>query len=379
MSEMKLDAKRTKQWKRYPRYSTTNLEWLAEVPAHWAVKRLKWSVKSCQNGFWGDDPVGDEDDIGCVRVADFDRDTFVVTDDVELTKRSVPKSKRSGRVLERGDLLLEKSGGGDLQPVGALVLFDSDAAAVCSNFIARVTVADGYSPSFLRYLHAGLYAARVNTRSMKQSTGIQNLDSDQYFCEQVAHPPLAEQRAIAAFLDRETARIDALIERKERLIKLLEEKRQAVISHVVCRGLNRKASLQNSGIPWMGQIPSHWRVLPLKRIASRVEVGIAEAATHAYRESGVPIIRSTNIRRNYLDTSDMLYIDPAFAQQNRSKFLRASDLPSCTAQTWDDRSGSSQRLRHVAVFYSAHRNTALRTTQTSLLLDELSAGNNLPF
>jgi type I restriction enzyme S subunit len=128
---------------------------------------------------------------------------------------------------------MEKSGGGELQPVGAVVMYASDRPAVCSNFIARMPVADGYSPEFLRYLHATLYSARVNIRSIKQSIGIQNLDSGAYLDELAGLPPLPEQWAIAVFLDRETARVDALVEHKERLIALLEEKRQTVISHAV--------------------------------------------------------------------------------------------------------------------------------------------------
>lgn len=326
MTEATLDTTIVRQRPRYSEYTHVDRDWLAEVPAHWDFKRLKWTATACQNGMWGDDPTGDDDDIGCVRVADFDRDNYVVTNDIELTKRSIPKSKRNGRVLRRGDLLLEKSGGGDLQPVGALVLFDSDAEAVCSNFVARVVVADGYSASFLRYLHVGLYAARLNTRSMKQATGIQNLDSNQYFDEKVGLPPLGEQQTIATFLDRATARIDELIGKKERLIALLEEKRQAVISHAVTRGVNPNAMLVDSGCRWVRRVPEHWKVLPLRRISVRVDVGIAEAATHAYRDAGVPIIRSTNVRRNYVDTEDMYYIDPEFAARNHSKFLNAGDL-----------------------------------------------------
>jgi type I restriction enzyme S subunit len=263
MSEAVLDTRKVRSWRKYPSYQTIELDWVDHVPDHWIVKRLKWSIASCQNGIWGDEPTGDEDDVGCVRVADFDRLRFVLDDSVELTKRSVPKDKQVGRLLNRGDLLLEKSGGGDNQPVGTLVLFDSDAIAVCSNFVAKVAVADGYCGSYLRYLHACLYANRVNTRSMKQATGIQNLDSGQYFDEKVAFPSLDEQRAIAAFLDRETARIDSLVAKKQRLIELLEEKRQSIISNAVTKGLNPAVEKIESGIEWFGKIPKSWKVTRL--------------------------------------------------------------------------------------------------------------------
>jgi type I restriction enzyme S subunit len=175
--------------------------------------------------------------------------------------------------LKSGDLLLEKSGGGELQPVGAVVQYNQDTPAVCSNFVARMPVRAGNEARFLAYFHSHLYRGRVNQRSIKQTTGIQNLDSDSYLSEVVALPPLPEQRAIAAFLDRETARIDALIAKKQRLIELLQEKCAALISHAVTQGLNPAAPRKDSGIPWLGQIPAHWEVDRLRRRSQRVTDG----------------------------------------------------------------------------------------------------------
>ena len=190
----------------------------------------EWSV--------GDEPDGDND-IPCVRVADFDRTTFRVYGRVP-TLRAIAPRHRIERTLRRGDLLLEKSGGGELQPVGAVVLYDADDEAVCSNFIAQMRVARGFHSRFLSYLHAALYSGGMNIRSIKQTTGIQNLDSQAYLDEMVPLPPLNEQTVVATFLDRETAKIDALIA-KQRLIELLQEKREALISHVINRGMSRNA------------------------------------------------------------------------------------------------------------------------------------------
>jgi len=213
---------------RYPTtYRPSGIEWYGEIPAHWKVDRLKWTVTDCRNGVWGSEPDGAED-IPCVRVADFDRVRYRVALD-EPTLRAVSSRELNGRVLHAGDLLLEKSGGGEQQPVGAVVLYDHDTEAVCSNFIARMPVAADCVPRFLAYVHALLYANRINIRSIKQTTGIQNLDSSMYLNELVALPPEGEQRAIADFLDRETAKIDALVAKKRRLVELLEEKRTALI------------------------------------------------------------------------------------------------------------------------------------------------------
>lgn len=256
---------------RYPAYKPSGVEWLGDVPKHWRIDRIKRSTVSCQNGIWGDEPQQDENDIPCVRVADFDRQRLCV-ELREPTVRSVTEKERAGRVLNQGDLLLEKSGGGETQPVGCVVLYVDARPAVCSNFVARVQIAEDMSSSFWRYVHAATYAVRLNTRSIKQTSGIQNLDASQYFDERAGFPPMDEQTAIAAFLDRETGKIDALVAEQRRLMELLKEKRQAVISHAVTRGLNPKAKLKPSGIEWLGEVPEHWRVVPLKHVC-KIESG----------------------------------------------------------------------------------------------------------
>jgi type I restriction enzyme S subunit len=251
---------------RYPKYKPSGVEWLGEVPEHWEVDRLKRSVTSCKNGTWGDDATGGQDDVVCVRVADFDRNRFQVHLS-SPTLRAVPMKDRAGRLLAEGDLLLEKSGGGETSPVGFVVRWAHTVPAVCSNFVARLEPAEQMSSSYWCYANAAAYSVGINTRSIKQTSGIQNLDSQQYLDEPFLFPPLAEQRAIAAFLDRETAKIDALIAEQEKLIELLAEKRQAVISHAVTKGLNPAAPMKPSGIEWLGDVPAHWDIAPLRYVA----------------------------------------------------------------------------------------------------------------
>ena len=228
-----------------------------EAPAHWRTLRLSQTVTTCTNGTWGDDASGGEDDIVCVRVGDFDRGRLRV-DLSNSTVRSVPRAHRRGRLLARHDLLLEKSGGGENQPVGAVVLFDAFTPAVSSNFIARMQVAPGFDPRYLCYVHAALFYLGVNRRSIHQTTGIQNLDSAAYLSEQVRIPPLAEQRETAAALDRKSAGVDQVVQNKERLLELLREKRQAWIDRAMVSGMD----------PLVARIPAHWHVTRLKFIRS---------------------------------------------------------------------------------------------------------------
>lgn len=216
---------------RYPEYKVSGIEWLGEVPQHWSVHALKRTVDGCVNGLWGEEPDG-ENDIAVIRVADFERSSSTVGLD-KLTYRSITPKEKQSRLLSSGDLLIEKSGGGEKTLVGCVVLFTHGFEAITSNFVARMRPLSEFNGKFLCYAFDSLYRARVNYPSIKQVTGIQNLDAESYLQERFCFPERLEQTKIACFLDHETARIDALIEEQQRLIELLKEKRQALISAAV--------------------------------------------------------------------------------------------------------------------------------------------------
>jgi type I restriction enzyme S subunit len=263
---------------KYSSYFASDIPWIGLVPKHWSVSRLKNSSRTCTNGTWGDEPTDDENDIRCVRVADFDRNKREVGTSVP-TIRSVVFVQRQKLTLKAGDLLIEKSGGGENQLVGTVVLYNHSEPAVYSNFIGRLHIESGFDPNFLCYLHYFLYSLRITERSIKQTTGIQNLDTSAYLNEKVAFPPYSEQTPIAAFLDNETTKIDELISCQEELIELLNEKRQAVISQAVTKGLDPHVPMKQSGIEWLGVVPAHWGVLPTRYVA-RLESGHTPSRQH---------------------------------------------------------------------------------------------------
>ena len=256
------------RYKRYERYKDSGVEWIGEIPEHWEIGRLKNSIKSCRNGIWGDEPQGDNNDVACIRVTDFNRINMEIEVN-DITIRNIPASKQKMYLLKYGDLLIEKSGGGEKQPVGFVTIFKHNIPAVYANFIARMELKEEKAYSgFYKYVHSAMYSVRLNVRSIKQTTGIQNLDTNYYFEERVIYPPLNEQKAIANFLDQKTAEIDALIADKEKLIELLQEKRQAIITEAVTKGLNPNVRMKDSGIEWIGEIPEHWEVRKIKYLAT---------------------------------------------------------------------------------------------------------------
>ena len=295
------------------------------LPQGWRWQRLKYLIADSRNGIWGDDADGGPDDIACARVADFDRQRFYVKLPLQ-TFRKIGSEQLRGRVLSRGDLLLEKSGGGELTSVGAVVQFDGEEPAVCSNFVAVVKAANGVNARWLCYLNAHLYSAGVNRRSIKQTTGIQNLDSAQYFDEVVSVPPTADQPQIAVFLDRETARIDALIEKKTRFIQLLREKRQAESTELITRGLNAHLPMKDSDISFIGEVPAHWNIKPLKYLAGGMTVGIVVNPSDYVTDEGRPYFYGGDISDGKLNLQTCRRISNEHSRANAKTRLHAGDL-----------------------------------------------------
>ncbi|EKS9916716.1 restriction endonuclease subunit S [Burkholderia multivorans] len=285
----------------YRQYKDSGLEWLGTIPTHWHVDRFKASIISCRNGIWGSEATGDTNDIACVRVADFDRTTLAVKSEIP-TVRNVSQSERAERLLTRGNLLLEKSGGGENQPVGQVVIYSLDIPAVCSNFVAKMELAPGMFPAYWNYVHAAAYSVRLNVGSINQTSGIQNLDQARYFDERAPFPPIDEQEAIAAFLDHETSKIDALIAEQEKLLELLAEKRQAIISHAVTRGLNTDVPLKDSGAEWLGMVPEHWSAVPLKHLCTLLKDGTHLPPPRV--DIGVPLLSVRNIEDSVFSTRE---------------------------------------------------------------------------
>lgn len=275
------------------------LDWPMPTPRHWPIDRLKWSIAGFIAGTWGDDPNG-RDDIICVRVADFDRLRFTVTE-APSTFRAVEAKERAHRILRKGDLLIEKSGGGEHQPVGCVVDFNHEFAAVCSNFIGRMPMAAGMWPRYWTYVHASLYSGHLNVLAIKQTTGIQNLDTDAYFNQKVPFPPYEEQRAIANYLDDAIAELDELVAAKVRVLGLLAEKRRALIARAVTRGLDSCAPLRDAGISWLGRVPAGWKIVPLRYLVDLTSGATPDTGKAELWDGEIPWVSPKDMKRDEID------------------------------------------------------------------------------
>lgn len=283
------------KYKPYPEYKDSGIEWLGEIPAHWNSIRLKFTTKMKLQ--YGANEAADEENHShprFVRITDIDENGFLRDD----TFRSLPPQIAEPYMLKEGDILFARSGA----TVGKTFRYDISWGPSCFAGYLILCRPDlqNYSSRFLYYFtKSGNYLAWRNGIFIQAT--IENISAEKYNNFLVSVPSLKEQQAIASFLDRETARIDELIAKKEQLIALLEEKRTALISHAVTKGLNPDAKMKDSGIEWLGKIPAHWDTTHL-RCAIKKFVDY-RGKTPEKVDHGIPLITAKNVKNGEIDLS----------------------------------------------------------------------------
>jgi type I restriction enzyme S subunit len=254
----------------YPAYKDSGVEWLGEVPIGWLVARVRELVRLV-NGFPFDaGQFTAAEGLPLVRIRDLNASEAAVRFGGEAVESAL---------VTRADLLIGMDG--DFN-VGR---WRGDGPALLNQ---RVCCLRG-DPCILRLLEHALPTPLQRINDLTYSTTVKHLSSGQVLDIRMALPPdQAELEALVRFLDRETGKIDALVEEQRRLIALLKEKRQAVISHAVTKGLNPHAPLKPSGIEWLGDIPAHWETSALKRLV-RLQSGEGITSEGIEHEGTYPV------------------------------------------------------------------------------------------
>ncbi|MGQ4659872.1 restriction endonuclease subunit S [Lysobacter sp. F6437] len=287
---------------RYPEYKDSGVDWLGNVPAHWDVAPLKRGFdvrlgKMLQPARSGGDDL----------LAPYLRAANIQWEGVDLT--DVKKMWFSPResvelTLEEGDLLVSE--GGD---VGRSALWRRELErCFIQNSVNRVRSRGRNSTAYLYYWIATIKAKGYVDVLCNKST-IAHFTAEKVEAVPTPFPLVDEQPQIASFLDRETAKIDALIAEQEKLLVLLAKKRQATISHAVTRGLDSNAPMKDSGIAWLGAIPAHWQIANIKRLCELITDG---AHISPETEDGAFCFVSTkDVRRDGIDFEGCLLTSAA--------------------------------------------------------------------
>ncbi len=285
------------KYRAYPEYKETNIDWLGDVPSHWQtvpVGRLFFRVK---------------------RTGNTDKELLSVYRDYGV----IPKSSRDDnnnkasedlspyQLVEPNDLVMNKMKTWQ----GSIAISEYEGIVSPAYFVYQ-PLHRLFELAHPRYVHYLLRNPMYIAQYLRRSKGIRvnqwDLDPDEFQRVELLLPSKDEQLKIFQLLDHETAKIDTLIEKQQQLIKLLKEKRQAVISHAVTKGLNPDVPMRDSGVEWLGEVPEHWFIVPLKRVCE-VKDGTHDTPQYIdFSEEAFPLITSKDFEGNNISFADVKYI-----------------------------------------------------------------------
>ena len=293
---------------RYPAYIDSRIEWLGEIPSGWMTVPL-WTLfqRVKRTGFEHEELLSVYRDHGVVIKSSRDDNNNNASEDLS-----------SYQLVEPGDLAINKMKAWQ----GSAAISDHRGIVSPAYFIFH-----GHHREHDRFLHYLMRSLPYTAAYARISKGIRpnqwDLDSQQHSRLPIVIPPGTEQLQIADYLDAQTAKIDALIEKQEKLIEMLAERRQAVISHAVTRGLDPNAAMQASGVEWIGLIPAHWQMKRMKNLGG-IKYGLGEPPEYA--DEGIPLIRATNVSVGRITPEKMAFVNPGDISPQRIYWLREGDI-----------------------------------------------------
>lgn len=309
---------------RYPEYKDSGADWLSEVPAHWEVSPLKY-VARVGNGstpsreqpeYWtgGTYPWLNSSVVNQESVTESDQ--FVT--ELALNECHLPK------ILPPA-VLIGITGQGRTRGMASTLMIE----ATISQHVAYVQ--PNSSRASVGWIRRVVDANYNHLRDESEAGGSTKgaITCEQISALKVPLPPPLEQRAITAFLDRETAKVDALVAEQQRLIELLKGKRQTVISHAVTKGLNPDVPMKPSGVEWLGEVPAHWEVSRVKELSVFTTSG-PRGWSERVGEEGALFVQSGDLNASlqveFQSVKRVLVEDGAEAERTR---LRDGDIVVC--------------------------------------------------
>ncbi|UIP26004.1 restriction endonuclease subunit S [Acinetobacter towneri] len=287
----------------YAEYKDSGVEWLEVIPSHWTSIAIKFLALDKNSLFLDGDWIESKDisDSGIRYITTGNVGTGFYKEQGSGFITEFTFKKLSCSEVYAGDILISRLN----LPIGrACIVPDLNNRIVTSvdNVIFRPD--EEYHPKFLVYLFSSKEYFQ-NTENIARGATMQRISRGLLGNIRVVMPSKDEQTQIANFLDHETAKIDHLIEKQQQLIELLKEKRQAVISHAVTKGLDPNVPMKDSGVEWLGEVPEHWVIPRLKQLikyGSSISYGIVQPGDAL--DEGIPFIQTTNISKGSFELQD---------------------------------------------------------------------------
>lgn len=261
--------------KTYPEYKESGVDWIGRIPSKWQLKKFKFIGDAIIGLTYSPDDVVDEGVI-VLRSTNIQQGKITLNDTVKVNSK-IP----SKLTLKENDILI-CSRNGSRKLIGKNALIEGEA--VGETFGAFTTVFRSKENQYISWvLNSNLFDYQAG---MFLTTTVNQLTTGMLNNFETPFPPEEERAKIVKFLNLETSRIDNLIAEKERFITLLEEKRQALISHVVTKGLDDKVEMKDSGVEWIGKVPKHYIVSPVRYLVNGTSTGGTPKNQSSFSDEG---------------------------------------------------------------------------------------------
>lgn len=307
------------RYRAYRDYQGVPSDWLGEIPSHWQTRRLGalFSRKK-KTGFTDEELLSVYRDYGVIPKASREDNFNKPSDDLSPYQ-----------LVEPGDLVLNKMKTWQ----GSIAVSEYRGIVSPAYFTYRPEKHVYGTVLCPKYVHYLVRSPVYITQYLRLSKGIRvnqwDLDPDTFKTLELVIPPHDEQEVISAFLDHETAKIDRLIARQERLIELLKEKRQAVISHAVTKGLNPDAPMKDSGVEWLGEVPAHWEVSKIKFHVTTFEQGWSPQCENRLAEDGeFGVLKVGCVNSGTFNASEHKALPPELDPRTEYRLLKGDLLVS---------------------------------------------------
>jgi type I restriction enzyme S subunit len=284
---------------RYEEYKDSGVDLMGEVPRHWSIWKLAHAFTQIGSGTTPKSDNAEYYEDGTIPwVNTGDLNDGPLSDCNKCITEKAAKEHSSLKLYPAGSLLFAMYGA----TIGKLGLlkFPATVNQACCVF-------SGDSPITIHFLFYWFLGLRQKVLSLATGGGQPNVSQDILRALRVACPNKNEQRAIASFLDRETSKIDALVSEQRRLVELLKEKRQAVISHAVNKGLDPSVPMKPSGIEWLGDVPAHWGISVCRHYVSILSGFAFPSAGFSENESHVRLLRGINVGVSEIRWDETVY------------------------------------------------------------------------
>jgi type I restriction enzyme S subunit len=294
---------------RYPEYRDSGVTWFDKVPGHWELSVLKRCVLRVESGV-SVNAVDEQASAGAIGVL---KTSCVYSGrfDPNENKAVVPEDlERVACPVIGGTLIVSRMNTPALVGNAGFVA-DSAENLFLPDRLWQIHFSGALTKFAYYWTNSPSYRAQVEMACAGTSSSMQNLSQDQFLRFCLPLPSKAEQAAIAAFLDRETAKIDALVAEQQKLVALLKEKRQALISHAVTKGLDPNVPMKDSGVEWLGEVPAHWELSVLKRCVLRVESGVSVNAVDEQACAGaIGVLKTSCVYSGRFDPNENKAVVP---------------------------------------------------------------------